>query len=114
MEYMENTTPSPQQINVGYYFPHIRKKLETGKQGAFVNGENIRYMPIELRAPIENLGNFDVIIHKITDLMLSDKPEDKEGIINLENYIRNHPKTLLLDPIQGLEYTNNRKALLTI
>ena len=114
MEYMENTTPSPQQINVGYYFPHIRKKLETGKKGAFVNGENIRYMPIELRAPIENLGNFDVIIHKITDLMLSDKPEDKEGIINLENYIRNHPKTLLLDPIQGLEYTNNRKALLTI
>ena len=114
IEYLDNGIPQPDQIKVGYYFPHVRKKLETGKQGAFVTNNRVKYMPIELRAPIENLGTFDVIIHKVTDLLLSNKPEDQQGIENLLNYLQTRSNVLLLDPIQGLAYTNSRKAFLTL
>lgn len=114
IHYLENVIPDAEQVSVGYYFPHLRKKLETGKQGAFVSNSRVKYMPVELRAPIENLGEFDVIVHKITDLLLSDKEEDKQAIENLERYLASHPKTLLLDPIQGLRYTNNRRAFLEL
>ena len=112
IHYLDNIGPSADQVRVGYYFPHVRKKLETGKQGAFVSNARVRYMPIELRAPIENLGEFDVIVHKVTDLMLSDKSEDVEAIENLQRYMASHPGTLLLDPLEGLAFTNNRRAFL--
>lgn len=113
IQYLNEQTPDPDQIKVGYYFPHLRKKLETGKQGAFVTNPKVSYMPIELRAPIEHLGNFDVIVHKVTDLMLSGLPEDQEGLDNLRAYLRNNPKVLLLDPLEGLEITNSRREFLT-
>lgn len=98
------------QIRVGYYFPHLRKKLETGKQGAFVSGPKVTYLPVELRAPIENLGKFNVIVHKVTDLLLSNNPEDQEAIRGLQDYLSRNPDVLLLDPLDGLQYSNNRRA----
>mmetsp|Transcript_22517 Transcript_22517/g.22243 ORF Transcript_22517/g.22243 Transcript_22517/m.22243 type:complete len:322 (+) Transcript_22517:775-1740(+) len=113
INYLNNEAPEPNQVKVGYYFPHLRKKLETGKQGAFVSNSKVFYMPIELRAPIESLGNFDVIVHKVTDMMLSGKPEDQEGLDNLRAYIESHPNVLLLDPLEGLQITNSRREFLT-
>jgi Inositol 1,3,4-trisphosphate 5/6-kinase ATP-grasp domain/Haloacid dehalogenase-like hydrolase/Inositol 1,3,4-trisphosphate 5/6-kinase pre-ATP-grasp domain len=114
LNYIQNLSPGPGQVRVGYYFPSIRKKLETGKQGAFVSNERVFYMPIELRAPIEHLGDFDVIVHKITDLLLSGDPKDRDGVVNLQNYISSRPNVLILDPVDGLQYTNSRKAFLTM
>lgn len=102
------------QLKVAYYFPSLRKKLETGKQRAFVSNDRIKYMPVELRAPIENLGEFDVIVHKVTDLLLSDNEDAKEGIRNLQNYLSTHPNVLVLDPIDSLQFTNYRSKLSTI
>ena len=112
--YLDNVVPGVEQVRVGYYFTNIREKLETGRKGAFVSNERVRYMPIELRAPIENQGEFDVIVHEVTDLMMSDKVEDVESMETLQKYIETHPSTLLLDPLAGLVYTMDRRAFLKI
>lgn len=102
------------QLKVGYYFPSLRKKLETGKQKAFISNEKVSYMPIELRAPIENLGDFDVIVHKVTDLLLANDENSKEAVRNLKQFSETHPNVLVLDPVESLQYTNYRSKLSTI
>lgn len=113
IEYL-NAGGHSSQLKVGYYFPSLRKKLETGKQKAFVSNEKVTYMPIELRAPIENLGDFDVIVHKVTDLLLSTDENSKEAIRNLKHFSETHPNVLVLDPVDSLQFTNYRSRLSAI
>ena len=110
IEYLDDFNPR-NQIRVAYYFPSLRKKLETGQQKAFVSNNRVSYMPVELRAPIENLGEFDVFVHKVTDLLLSESAEAKEALANLEEYQAKHPHVLIIDPVSSLEFTNFRSKL---
>ena len=110
IEYLNSVTPEPDQVKVGYYFPDIKKKLETGRKKAFVPNSKIFYMPIEIRSPPEKLGSFDVIIQKVTDLYFSTNKKDQEALEGLQEYMDKHPEVLVLDPLEDLALTNNRKV----
>ena len=106
IEYFNHQTPNTDQIKVGYYFPSFAKKYQTGSLKAFVPCKEIFYMPIEILAPIETFGHLDVIVHKVTDFLLSDEPS--EALDNLTEYLQRHPEVLLLDSIEGVKLTSNR------
>jgi HAD superfamily hydrolase (TIGR01509 family) len=111
IQYLDQCQNFQGQVRVAYYFPSLRKKLETGRQKAFISNEKVTYLPVELRAPIENLGEFDVVVHKVTDLLLSNDPHSREALENLNEFQRRYPEVLVIDPVSSLEFTNFRSRL---
>lgn len=97
-----------QQLQVGYYLPGLKKRLDMGMQQVFVSTRRVRFIPIELLAPLEFQGPLDVLVHKATDIHLSKDPASQESLEALASYSRKHKELLVLDSVQAL-YTTTRR-----
>ena len=100
--------PFAQQLQVGYYLPGLKKRLDMGMQQAFVSTRRVRFIPVELLAPLEFQGPLDVLVHKATDLHLSKDPAAQEALEALATYSRKHKELLILDSVQALFTTTRR------
>ena len=104
-----DSPPDPRlQLQVGYYLPGIKKRLDMGMQKAFISSRRVRYIPIELLAPLECQEPLDVLVHKATDLHLSSDPEAQAALEALAQFARQHKELLVLDSAQAL-YTTTRR-----
>ena len=111
LDYMQ-FTPSPNQIKVGYYIHKPKKKFEIASKKMFISNAEIHYKNIDLWAPVELQGQFDLIVHKATDLMFPKDKQDERAFENLKQYLESHPQTLMIDPFESLYLTKNREAFI--
>ncbi|MBN3281426.1 ITPK1 kinase, partial [Polyodon spathula] len=60
---------------------------------------------LDLTKPIEEQGPLDVIIHKLTDLILEADQNDTQSLLlvqRFQDYIEAHPETIVLDPLPAI------------
>ncbi|XP_069772317.1 inositol-tetrakisphosphate 1-kinase-like isoform X2 [Narcine bancroftii] len=60
---------------------------------------------LDLEKPIEEQGPLDVIIHKLTDVILEADQNDaqaQELVQRFQDYIDTHPETIILDPLPAI------------
>ncbi|CEP15509.1 hypothetical protein [Parasitella parasitica] len=103
---------------VGLIF--TRKKIE---RSGFIGLEdyaiqrNIRIIHIDLSVPIEEQGNLDLIVHKMTDLVAKIERGDTEAeklyqrFIVSDNLLKNHPEVIIIDAWPNIEKVLDRMLL---
>ncbi|KAG5846897.1 hypothetical protein ANANG_G00119850 [Anguilla anguilla] len=60
---------------------------------------------LDLSQPLEEQGPLDVIIHKLTDLILEAEKNDTQALLLVQcvqDYIEAHPETIVLDPLPAI------------
>ncbi|TWW72107.1 Inositol-tetrakisphosphate 1-kinase [Takifugu flavidus] len=60
---------------------------------------------LDLSQPLEEQGQLDVIIHKLTDLILEADQNDSQAMLlvqRVQDYIDAHPETIILDPLPAI------------
>ncbi|GAA6108800.1 inositol-tetrakisphosphate 1-kinase [Tachysurus ichikawai] len=60
---------------------------------------------LDLSQPLEEQGPLDVIIHKLTDLILEADQNDTQSLLlvqRVQDYIDAHPETIVLDPLPAI------------
>ncbi|XP_009872887.1 PREDICTED: inositol-tetrakisphosphate 1-kinase-like, partial [Apaloderma vittatum] len=60
---------------------------------------------LDLTKPIEDQGPLDVIIHKLTDVILEADQNDSQSlelVHRFQEYIDAHPETIILDPLPAI------------
>ncbi|MGH0150868.1 UNVERIFIED_CONTAM: hypothetical protein FKN15_018978 [Acipenser sinensis] len=65
----------------------------------------IEVVQLDLTKPIEEQGPLDVIIHKLTDLILEADQNDTQSLLlvqRFQDYIEAHPETIVLDPLPAI------------
>ncbi|KAI4879098.1 hypothetical protein NFI96_014425, partial [Prochilodus magdalenae] len=63
------------------------------------------YHQLDLSQPLEEQGPLDVIIHKLTDLILEADQNDTQSLLlvqRVQDYIDAHPETIVLDPLPAI------------
>uniref|UniRef100_A0A3Q3L3T7 Inositol-tetrakisphosphate 1-kinase n=1 Tax=Mastacembelus armatus TaxID=205130 RepID=A0A3Q3L3T7_9TELE len=91
---------------VGYWLSE--KKMKKLNFQAFA--DLCRYVGItsaflDLSQPLEEQGPLDVIIHKLTDLILEADQNDSQAVLlvqRVQDYIDAHPETIVLDPLPAI------------
>uniref|UniRef100_A0A8D3D6G5 Inositol-tetrakisphosphate 1-kinase n=1 Tax=Scophthalmus maximus TaxID=52904 RepID=A0A8D3D6G5_SCOMX len=88
---------------VGYWLSE--KKMKKLNFQAFA--ELCRYVTpsLDLSQPLEEQGPLDVIIHKLTDLILEADQNDSQAVLlvqRVQDYIDAHPETIVLDPLPAI------------
>ncbi|XP_034078195.1 inositol-tetrakisphosphate 1-kinase isoform X1 [Gymnodraco acuticeps] len=64
-----------------------------------------RFVQLDLSQPLEEQGPLDVIIHKLTDLILEADQNDSQAVLlvqRVQDYIDAHPETIVLDPLPAI------------
>ena len=85
---------------------HKRRSLI--KKGCFSSTPELRFCCIEPYAELEAQGPFDVILHKVSEIVSSEDPEDKAAVKRLRDYIEAHPETKVIDSLDVFNFTLNR------
>ncbi|CAB1335252.1 unnamed protein product [Coregonus sp. 'balchen'] len=76
-----------------------------GMFGPLCLGEKMCSAPLDLSQPLEEQGPLDVIIHKLTDLILEADQNDTQSVLlvqRVQDYIDAHPETIVLDPLPAI------------
>lgn len=77
----------------------------------------IQIVHVDLDHAISLQGNFDLIVHKLTDLIAAATKgqEDAERqLANFEQYTKVHPQTLILDPLPDVNKLMDRRGTFAI
>ncbi|XP_064195658.1 inositol-tetrakisphosphate 1-kinase-like isoform X1 [Anguilla rostrata] len=91
---------------VGYWLSD--KKMKKLNFVAFVDmcrKRGIEMVQLDLSQPLEEQGPLDVIIHKLTDLILEAEKNDTQALLLVQcvqDYIEAHPETIVLDPLPAI------------
>lgn len=91
---------------VGYWLSE--KKMKKLNFLAFVDmcrKRGIEVVQLDLSQPLEEQGPLDVIIHKLTDLILEADQKDSQSLLlvqRVQDYIDAHPETVVLDPLPAI------------
>ncbi|KAJ8274930.1 hypothetical protein COCON_G00095550 [Conger conger] len=91
---------------VGYWLSD--KKMKKMNFVAFVDmcrKRGIEMVQLDLSQPLEEQGPLDVIIHKLTDLILEAEKNDTQALLlvqRVQDYIEAHPETIVLDPLPAI------------
>ncbi|XP_064919696.1 inositol-tetrakisphosphate 1-kinase isoform X4 [Columba livia] len=65
----------------------------------------VEVVQLDLTKPIEDQGPLDVIIHKLTDVILEADQNDSQSlelVQRFQEYIDAHPETIILDPLPAI------------
>ncbi|XP_072895247.1 inositol-tetrakisphosphate 1-kinase isoform X2 [Hemitrygon akajei] len=91
---------------VGYWLSEKKiKKLNFQAFADLCRKRGIDVVPLDLEKPIEEQGPLDVIIHKLTDVILEADQNDaqsQELLQRFQDYINTHPETIILDPLPAI------------
>ncbi|XP_065833193.1 inositol-tetrakisphosphate 1-kinase-like isoform X2 [Oscarella lobularis] len=99
------TKRSPMRI--GYWLSEKKaKKLNfAGFADRMKQSTGVEVVSIDLTKPVDEQPLFDVIIHKLTDLMTAADRGDSDAtkdVTSIESYIVRHPKVVVLDPLPNV------------
>ncbi|XP_010877158.1 inositol-tetrakisphosphate 1-kinase [Esox lucius] len=91
---------------VGYWLSEKKmKKLNFQSFADMCRKRGIEVVQLDLSQPLEEQGPLDVIIHKLTDLILEADQNDTQSILlvqRVQDYIDAHPETIVLDPLPAI------------
>ncbi|XP_041122165.1 inositol-tetrakisphosphate 1-kinase-like [Polyodon spathula] len=91
---------------VGYWLSEKKiKKLNFQAFAEMCRKRGIEVVQLDLTKPIEEQGPLDVIIHKLTDLILEADQNDTQSLLlvqRFQDYIEAHPETIVLDPLPAI------------
>lgn len=98
------------KYRVGYWWSEKKsQKLNAAELTNLFAEKQCQLVKIDLDRPIEDQGPFALIVHKISDIIVKADQGDiaaKRAISAFESYVRKHPQTVILDPLD-----NNRTLL---
>lgn len=91
------------KFRVGYWWSEKKsQKLNATELEALFAERECQLVKIDLERPIEEQGPFSLIVHKISDILVKADQGDaaaKKAISAFESYVRKHPQTVMLDPL---------------
>ncbi|XP_067335375.1 inositol-tetrakisphosphate 1-kinase isoform X1 [Channa argus] len=91
---------------VGYWLSEKKmKKLNFQAFADLCRKRGIEVVQLDLSQPLEEQGPLDVIIHKLTDLILEANQNDSQAVLlvqRVQDYIDAHPETIILDPLPAI------------
>nr|XP_039324685.1 inositol-tetrakisphosphate 1-kinase isoform X3 [Saimiri boliviensis boliviensis] len=91
---------------VGYWLSEKKiKKLNFQAFAELCRKRGIEVVQLNLNRPIEEQGPLDVIIHKLTDVILEADQNDSQSlelVHRFQEYIDAHPETIILDPLPAI------------
>uniref|UniRef100_G3NZS2 Inositol-tetrakisphosphate 1-kinase n=1 Tax=Gasterosteus aculeatus aculeatus TaxID=481459 RepID=G3NZS2_GASAC len=91
---------------VGYWLSEKKlKKLNFQAFADMCRKRGIEVVQLDLNQPLEEQGPLDVIIHKLTDLILEADQNDSQAVLlvqRVQDYIDAHPETIVLDPLPAI------------
>lgn len=91
---------------VGYWLSEKKmKKLNFQAFADLCRKRGIEVVQLDLSQPLEDQGRLDVIIHKLTDLILEADQNDSQAVLlvqRVQDYIDAHPETIVLDPLPAI------------
>ncbi|XP_062252962.1 inositol-tetrakisphosphate 1-kinase [Platichthys flesus] len=91
---------------VGYWLSEKKmKKLNFQAFADLCRKRGIEVVQLDLSQPLEEQGPLDVIIHKLTDLILEADQNDSQAVLlvqRVQEYIDSHPETIILDPLPAI------------
>ncbi|XP_028994581.1 inositol-tetrakisphosphate 1-kinase isoform X2 [Betta splendens] len=91
---------------VGYWLSEKKmKKLNFQAFADLCRKRGIEVVQLDLTQPLEDQGPLDVIIHKLTDLILEADQNDSQAVLlvqRVQDYIDAHPETIVLDPLPAI------------
>uniref|UniRef100_A0A3B4CJE1 Inositol-tetrakisphosphate 1-kinase n=1 Tax=Pygocentrus nattereri TaxID=42514 RepID=A0A3B4CJE1_PYGNA len=91
---------------VGYWLSEKKmKKLNFLAFADMCRKRGIEVVQLDLSQPLEEQGPLDVIIHKLTDLILEADQNDTQSLLlvqRVQDYIDAHPETIVLDPLPAI------------
>ncbi|XP_077477264.1 inositol-tetrakisphosphate 1-kinase-like [Stigmatopora argus] len=91
---------------VGYWLSEKKmKKLNFQAFADLCRKRGIEVIQLDLKQPLEEQGPLDVIIHKLTDLILEADQNDSQAVLlvqRVQDYIDAHPETIVLDPLPAI------------
>ncbi|XP_075470607.1 inositol-tetrakisphosphate 1-kinase isoform X1 [Ascaphus truei] len=91
---------------VGYWMSEKKiKKLNFQAFADLCRKRGVEVIQLNLAKPIEDQGPLDVIIHKLTDVILEADQHDSESVQlvqSFQDYIDAHPETIILDPLPAI------------
>lgn len=99
---------------VGYWISEKkRKKIDFGEHQEMFRCAGIELVEIDLEISLEAQGPFDLIIHKVTDILARANDghiPSKNAIANLEDYLKEHPDCIVMDPLDSIRRLLNRNT----
>ncbi|XP_073956009.1 inositol-tetrakisphosphate 1-kinase-like [Choristoneura fumiferana] len=75
------------------------------------NSHGYRIVKLDLERPLEEQGEIDVFLHKLTDVIAAadvGDPKASRIISNVEQYLSNHPNIAVIDPLDNVRILLNR------
>ncbi|XP_066468282.1 inositol-tetrakisphosphate 1-kinase [Tiliqua scincoides] len=91
---------------VGYWLSEKKiKKLNFQAFAELCRKRGIEVIQLDLTKPIEDQGPLDVIIHKLTDVIIEadqNNSQSLELVQRFQEYIDAHPETIILDPLPAI------------
>ncbi|XP_055519572.1 inositol-tetrakisphosphate 1-kinase-like [Leucoraja erinacea] len=88
-----------------------RKKLNVLVFVELCRKKGIEVVQIDLTKSIEDQGPFDMIIHKLSGLMVEADRDDlrsQQLLQKFQDYVDSHPRTILLDPLPAMHRLSDR------
>uniref|UniRef100_A0A2D4IMJ6 Inositol-tetrakisphosphate 1-kinase n=1 Tax=Micrurus lemniscatus lemniscatus TaxID=129467 RepID=A0A2D4IMJ6_MICLE len=91
---------------VGYWLSEKKiKKLNFQAFADLCRKRGIEVIQLDLTKRIEDQGPLDVIIHKLTDVLIEADQNDSQSlelVRRFQEYIDAHPETIILDPLPAI------------
>ncbi|OHT06524.1 Inositol 1, 3, 4-trisphosphate 5/6-kinase family protein [Tritrichomonas foetus] len=102
------------KIRIGYCGRGKWEKFRWSEFVDYARTKNVIVDEIDLTKPIENQGEFDLIIHKMTYLMHGHDMNCDPELNRIYNYIKNHPEIIFVDDLDAVAVTLDREETDTL
>ncbi|XP_037632058.1 inositol-tetrakisphosphate 1-kinase-like isoform X2 [Sebastes umbrosus] len=89
-----------------------RRRMNLDAFADFCAGRGVEVVEIDLTQPLVPQGPFDVIVHKLSDVIVEAEhdSQSQQLLANFQSYVSAHPSTVLLDPLPAMTQLLDRFA----
>ncbi|KAM8905149.1 uncharacterized protein AB9W97_008450 isoform 5-T5 [Spinachia spinachia] len=89
-----------------------RRRMNLDAFAAFCAGHGVQVVEIDLTRPLAHQGPFDVIVHKLSDVIVEAERDSQSQrvLADFQSYVASHPTTVLLDPLPAMTRLLDRFA----
>ncbi|XP_068562743.1 inositol-tetrakisphosphate 1-kinase-like isoform X3 [Cebidichthys violaceus] len=89
-----------------------RRRMNLDAFAVFCEGHGVEVVEIDLSQPLVHQGPFDVIVHKLSDVIVEAEhdSQSQQVLANFQSYVSAHPSTVLLDPLPAMTQLLDRFA----
>ncbi|KAM4627387.1 inositol-tetrakisphosphate 1-kinase-like [Polymixia lowei] len=98
---------------VGFYLSDKkRRRMNLDAFAEICAGHGVEVVEIDLNQPLVSQGPFDVIVHKLSDVIVEAEHDNQSQqlLANFQSYVSAHPSTVLLDPLPAMTQLLDRFA----